>query len=171
MDAYSFVELIAKSDFCWVTITSDTITGFGGCISQTALEFRGILISRKLSLLANLLSISLFSEMTAHLGKKKKKKQKRKICLFWTLIFHEPSHGNNFTKAFCFVEVWGKQLHHYSDPSLLSVLPPQFVPLMGRGINTLPVTAAQQTVMFRSRFWKQFMQITCQLVIFGRRVH
>lgn len=76
MDAYSFLELVVISDFWWVTITSDKITGFGGYNSQAVLEFRGILISRKLSILAN--PISLLSGMTAYLGEKTQTNQPTK---------------------------------------------------------------------------------------------
>lgn len=121
-------------------------------------------VQKLITYLENLLSILLVSEMTSDLGRKD----------------YLPILNIYFPETQLFQQLWQRILLFWSVrgaalppvwpiPSFL--LPPQFVPLMGRSISTLPVTAAQQTVMFRSRFWKQFMQITCQPVVFSRSEH
>lgn len=165
MDAYTFVELIAKSDFWWVTITLDAITGLEAASHKQQLSIEAswcpesYLLCKSVCYFIILWDDSTFRKKTYYLPV---------LNIYFPWIQSWPWLCQSILLSWSAREA---ALPLESDQLLLYVLPPQFVPLMRRGINTLPMTAAQQTVMFRSRSWKKFMQITCQLVNFSRRVH
>lgn len=102
-------------------------------------------IQNPISYLENPFSVLLFFEMTSHLG--------RKDCL---PVLNIPFPQTLFQQQLCqsillFWSIRGAVLLA-AWPITPLLLPPQFVPLMGRGINALPVTAAQETVMSEADF-------------------
>lgn len=119
-------------------------------------------MKKLITYLENLLSIFSFSQMMSHLGRKDN------LPVLNVYFPETQSWQQLWQSILLFWSIRGAALPPAWPISPL-LLPPQFEPLMGGGINTLLVTAAQQTVMFRRRLWKKFMQITCQLVVFSRR--